>query len=240
MANHTEDAHDPDRRYTDQDIALVLQRAVEIEERSDSAASRGVTRRELMEIAQEVGLSPAVIDEAIVALDTGVRTPRRSLLGAPLSNKQVRGVQGHLEQDDLQRLIRLVEERLEATGTVTDALGMVRWTSIRTHKFGSTTQVSLSMQGDETQIQVVERFPAALRGVLHFLPTMWGTMIGGAVAASAGGISTATGVAIAAGVATLGVGIGRTVWQVLARRSAREVQSVATELALAAREMSDR
>jgi hypothetical protein len=30
------------------------------------------------------------------------------------------------------------------------------------------------------------------------------------------------------------------VWQVLARRSAREVQSVATELALAAREMSDR
>ncbi len=238
MSNHSEDPHDPDRRYTDQDIALVLQRAVEIEERSDSAASRGVTRRELLEIAQEVGLSPAVIDEAITALDTGVRTPRRSLLGAPLSNKQVRGVQGHLDQDDLQRLIRLVEERLEATGTVTDALGMVRWTSIRTHKFGSTTQVSLSVQEDETQIQVVERFPAALRGVLHFIPTMWGTIIGGGVAASSGG-GAVTGVAIAVGVAALGAGIGRTVWQALARRSAREVHSVATELALAAREMAD-
>jgi hypothetical protein len=242
VPNHSGNEQDSDRRFTDQEVALVLQRAAEIEERrSTSTAGRGLTLGELRDIAKEVGLSPDVIDEAVAAVRTGVRPRGGSLLGASLSNKVVRGVPGRLDEDGLQRLIRVVEDRVEETGTVSEALGTVRWTSVaRGHRFDRTMQVSLSATGaEETQIQVVQRYPSGLRAILHGLPTAWGAMIGGAIAASAA-VVPVVGIGIGLGGAALGLGIGRTVWQALARKSAREVERVAGELAEAAREMAEK
>lgn len=199
-----------------------------------------MTLGELREIAKKVGLSPDVIDEAVAAVGAGVRPRTGSLLGAPLSNKVMRGVRGRLEEEDLQRLIRVIEERVEETGTVTEALGTVRWTSFaRGHKFDRTMQVSLSATDEETQIQVVQRYPSGMRAILHGLPTAWGAMIGGAVAASVAVVPVA-GIALGVGGAALGFGIGRSVWHMLTRKSAREVERVASELAEAAREMAER
>jgi hypothetical protein len=172
MPGRPVDEHDADRRYADQEVALVLQRAAELEERrSDSTAARGLTLRELHEIAKEVGLSPDVIDEALAAIQAGARPRSGALLGAPLSSKLVRGVRGHLGEEALQRLLRVVEEHVEETGTVSEALGTVRWTTIaRGHKFDRTMQVSLSAKKEETQIQVVQRYPSGLRAILHFGP----------------------------------------------------------------------
>lgn len=227
-----------DRRFTDQEVALVLQRAAEIEERrATTSPTKGLSLAELREIAREVGLSPDVIDEAVGTLQAGGRTPRATALGAPLSSKVVRGVRGQLSEQALQGLIRLLEDRVEATGTVTEALGTVRWTSTgRGHKFDRTTQVSFHPEATETQIQVVQRYPEGLRFVLHLLPGLWGGMIGGTVAASAGGISTAAAVGLAAASVGLGVGIGRAIWTRLARKNAREVEQVADALAGAARD----
>ncbi|HSM16410.1 MAG TPA: hypothetical protein VK845_05350 [Gemmatimonadales bacterium] len=232
---------DSDRRFTDQEVALVLQRAAEIEERrATTAGGRGLTLGELRDIAREVGLSPEVIDEAVASVRGGVRLSTRSLLGAALSAKAARGVRGRLEEDDLQRLIGVIEDRVDAAGTVTEALGTVRWTSIgRGHKFDRTTQVSLTAADRETQIQVVQRYPSGFRAVLHGLPTAWGAMIGGAVAASVA-VAPLVGIGIGLGGAALGLGIGRSVWQMLARKSAREVERVAGELAEAAREMAEK
>jgi hypothetical protein len=226
-----------DRRFTDQEVAQVLQRATEIEERrATTSPATGLSLAELRDIAREVGLSPDVIDEAVGALQARGRTPGASVLGAPLSSKVVRGVPGQLSEQSLQGLIRLLEDRVEATGTVSEALGTVRWTSTgRGHKFDRTTQVSFHSKSDETQIQVVQRYPSGLRMVLHALPALWGGMIGGGVAASAGGISTATAMGIALASVGLGLGIGRSIWTGLARRNAREVERVAEELVSSAR-----
>lgn len=226
-----------DRRFTDQEVALVLQRAAEIEERRATAfPAKGLRLAELRDIAREVGLSPDVIDEAVGTLHVGSRPSAGTLLGAPLSTKVMRGVPGRLDQEAMQALVRLVEDRVEATGTVTEALGTVRWTSVgRGHKFDRTTQVSFVSKPDETQIQVVQRYPSGLRAVLQLVPGLWGAGIGFGVAAGAGGISTATGVGIVAAVAAVGTGLGRAIWTGLARRNAREVERVADELVAAAR-----
>ncbi len=64
---------------------------------------------------------------------------------------------------------------MEETGTVSEALGTVRWTTIaRSHKFDRTMQVSLSAKNEETQILVVQRYPSGLRAILHFGPGMGG------------------------------------------------------------------
>lgn len=231
-----------DRRFTDQEVALVLQRAAEIEERRtvSSAMPRGLTLRELHEIAREVGLSPDVIDQAVSTLQTGARPRSGFPLAAPLSSKQVRAVPGQLAEHELQRLIQVIESHVDATGTVTEALGTVRWTSVsRGHKFDRTLQVSLSSGQDETQVQVVQRYPAGLRAILHFLPGAWGAMIGAAVGASVGVVPIAA-IGATVGAAALGMGIGRSIWQTLARRSEREVERVATELVAAANELTER
>ena len=230
-----------DRRYTDQEVALVLQRAAEIEERgpSDTPAARGLTLGELHEIAREVGLSPAVIDEALTTLQTRRRAGGSSLLGAPLTRRVARGVPRHLGDEALRRLIRVTEDSTDATGTVTEALGTVRWTSIPSaHKFDRTTQISLSSNSDETQIQVVQRYPAGLRAILHFLPGSWGALIGGAVAASMGVTAIGT-IGVGVGAAAIGMGIGRSIWQLVARRSERQVEEIATALVTATGEITE-
>lgn len=232
---------DPTRRFTDQEVALVLQRAAEIEERrATTSPSRGLTVKELRDIARDVGLSPEVIDEAIRTVHVSGRAPARSLLGAPLSHKLVRGVPGVLSEASLQALVRLLEEQVEATGTVTEALGTVRWTSVgRGHKFDRTTQVSFSTDQGETQIQVVQRYPSSLPAILHLVPGLWGGALGGAVVASA-----ATGGAAALGIAVAsvlgGAAIGRAIWTLLSRRNAAQAQRLADDLAEAARELPAR
>jgi CO/xanthine dehydrogenase Mo-binding subunit len=106
------------------------------------------------------------------------------------------------------------------------------------HKFDRTTQISLSSSSDETQIQVVQRYPASLRAILHFLPGAWGAMIGAAVAASVGVTALGTvGVGVAA--AAIGMGIGRSIWQTVARRSERQVEEIATALVTATGDITE-
>lgn len=218
-----------DRRYTDQEVALVLAKASELEEgRALSPGSgRGLTLRELHEIAREVGLSPGTIDAAVTSLQV---RPGSSVLGAPYAHRVVRGIPGQLSETALQQLIQVVENQVEATGTVTEALGTVRWTSVgRGHKFDRMTQVSFSRAGQETQVQVVQRYPDILRFILHLLPGAWGGGIGLSVVGSAG-IAFLPGAAAAAGGAAIGLGIGRAIWNRIARKNTDQVEALATTL----------
>lgn len=219
-----------DRRYTDQEVALVLSRATELEERKAlvPAGSRGLTLRELQEIAKEVGLSPEVVAEAARGIQT---RPPQSVLGEPLSHRVVRAVPRRLGEAEMQRLMGLVEDQVEQTGTVTEALGTVRWTSVgRGHKLDSITQVAITATDQETQIQVVQRYPDAIRALLHFLPGAWGAGIGLGVVGGAA-FPVAASAAIVVGAGALGIGVGRAAWQMIARRSAAKVQQVAQTLA---------
>jgi hypothetical protein len=220
------------RRFTDQEVAQVLQRATELEDRRPTEAGpvRGLTLADLHEIGREVGLGPDAVDAAVRAIEADARPRVTAGLVAPLTAKLSWDVPGGLDRADLDRLIRLVEERVDLTGTVTEALGTVRWTTVpRGNKFERTLQVSLTAGEAETRIQVIGRHPASLRGLLHGLPAMWGAMIGGAVVASAAtGLLGAIGAMLVS--SGIGLGIGRVIWQAVARWNRRQVHRVATEL----------
>ena len=235
------DGGDSDHRFTDREIALLLQRAAEIEaQRTDAPPPQGMSLRQLREIATEVGISPEVFEEAVTAVQAGAKPARREILGAPLTYKAARGVDGQLDEAAMERLIRVLEEAMDQSGTVTDALGTVRWTSLTPDQhFDPTTQVSLVAKKDETQIMVVRRHPAIMRGFLHVLPGVWSAGLFAAIAS--GGFNAADRViAIGAAVfALIGVGIGHSIWQVIGERSVRKVQDVADRLAAAARDLAE-
>ena len=229
-----------DHRFTDREVALLLQRAAEIEaQRSDAPPVQGMSLRQLREIATEVGISPEVFEEAVTAVQAGAKPAGRDLLGAPLTYKAARGVEGRLDEAAMERLIRVLEEAMDQSGTVTDALGTVRWTSLTPdQRFDPTTQVSLVPKADETQILIVRRHPAMMRGFLHVLPPIWSGALVTAIAA--GNHAPDSILAIVFGVfALIGLGIGHSIWQAMGERSARKVQEVADTLATAARDLSD-
>lgn len=126
---------DGSRRFTDQEVALVLRRASELDEAGPSEASGGgLSLEDLRDIAREVGISPQAI----------------------------------------ARVVRIVDERADSAGSVTEALGSVRWTGSDRLR---STRVSITPAKGETVIEVVEKAEPRLRRIFYFVPAAWGVML---------------------------------------------------------------
>lgn len=221
-----------DRRYGDREVALILRRAAELEDREGGEVNaRGISLPELEQIARDVGLDVARIRRAAAELDHGRRLRGSSPLGPPPSRTAVRGVEHLIEGDALRAVVRAIDDHVDAPGTVTEALGSVRWT---TRDRWMTTQVAVAPGAAGTTIKVHERIDPRVRGLLHILPTFWGALAGVAISASAA-VAVLPGAAIVAGCALVGGATGRGIWEILSERSQRRVDELAGELAEHAR-----
>lgn len=224
---------DRSRRFTDREVSIVLRRAAEIEEREGGGGAGGLSLDDLRQIAHEVGISADAIERAVGSLD------RRSsigsaLAGAPLVRKAARAVPGELGDDAVARLVHVVDERAEQAGTVSEALGSVRW--ISSDRLRSTL-VSITREAGETRVQVVEKTPPRIRALFHGLPTAWGAMLAAPVVGALGlGAAGMVGV-IALGAVAGGV-VGRLAWTSVSAQSARRVERLSAALAREAEDMA--
>jgi hypothetical protein len=146
----------------------------------------------------------------------------------------VRGVEVPLVVDSLRAVVRAIDDYVDAPGTVTEALGTVRWTA---RDRWLTTQVAVAPDAVGTTIKVHERIDPRMRGLLHLLPTAWGAMAGIVVTAAAGG-AVLPGAAIVAGCALVGAATGRGIWEILSERSQRRVDQLASDLAADAQSLA--
>ncbi len=226
---------DPSRRFTDREVAIVLRRASEIDDAEGSGAVGGLTLDDLEEIAREVGISPTAIERAVSALDHG-REPGPGWAGAPLVRKAVHAVPGELTREAMAGLVRVVDERTDTTGTISEALGSVRWTSSDRLK---SSLVSLTVGSGETRIQVVEKAVPRVRRVFHLLPAAWAVMIAAPLIGGAGLGAAATAAAVA-GSLVAGAAVGRGAWTLVSGLSARRVERLGSALAVEARQATER
>lgn len=216
---------DGHRRFTDREVALVLQRATELDDTDAGPAGGGLSLDDLKEIAGEVGITPAAIDRAVATLDRG-RAIGPSLAGAPRVRKAVRAVATELDRDAIARVMAVVDDRTDSTGSITEALGSVRWTGQDRFK---STRVSVTPKDGETIIEVVEKAEPKMRRIFHLLPPAWALM-GVAPFAAAFASATMTVALTVLGVAA-GLGIGRGAWALVSAASERRVRELAEELA---------
>ena len=221
------------RRFTDREVAIVLRKASEIEESVGSGASGALSLDDLKEIAKEVGISPEAINEAVAGLDRG-RQVDPALWGAPLVRRAVHAVPGELNEEAIARLIQLVDDHIDTAGTVSEALGSIRWTS--SDRFKS-TRVSITPEGGETAIQVEEKASPRLRRIFQLMPAAWSVMIAAPMIAAldlpAAGLALGVGLSLGAGAA-----IGRAAWNLRSAQSGRRVERLAKRLAHEAYEAS--
>lgn len=214
------------RRFTDRDVALVLKRATEIEERDLPGPGGGISVEDLREIAAEVGIPRVALERALATLDqrTGVGS---WIAAAPLVQKSAYAVDGELSRDHIAHLMRIVDERAHGAGQITEALGSARWT--RNDRLKDTL-VSITPKDGETMLEVLEKSEPRLRRVFHAAPAIW-TLIFAGPFVGALGLSTAGSLAVTGLAVTAAVGIGRGLWGMVSAASARRVRRLADALA---------
>jgi hypothetical protein len=219
-----------ERRFSDKEVALVLRRAVELEEGSSSSdlpISRGLTLLELQEVAREAGINPSLVVRAAAELSDRPALEPFSLIGPSTAKKEIRVLPGEASREDMGELMRVVDAEVAAQGTVVEALGAVRWTS--NGRFLN-TQVSVEPTDDETLIRVEERYSDTVRGPLHGVPTAWGLIIGLAVGLDGLGLVLPIALVLAVVLGVVGWGIGDLVWRAVAFQSGKRVQRLADRL----------
>jgi hypothetical protein len=76
-----------ERRYTDEEVAAIFERATETEHAALPAAEgKGMTLAALQEIGREAGISPESISAAARSLDTAGRLTSRTFMGFPVGS----------------------------------------------------------------------------------------------------------------------------------------------------------
>lgn len=216
---------DSSRRYTDREVAVVLRRASEIDETEGPGGSGALSRKDLEQIAREVGISTASITRALAELDHR-REPGSWVTGAPRVHSAVRAVPRELGEDAMARLIRLVDERADGNGVISEALGSVRWTSTDTFR---STQVSITPGAGETTIRVVDKANPRLKRILHLVPAGWGLVGAASVVGTVGLAGVAAAGVFIAGTG-VGLGAGRLVWNLISSRRAGRMERLAADL----------
>jgi hypothetical protein len=229
-----------DRRYTEEELALILNRAAERQEGVQPSVPR-YTLAEIQEIAAGAGISPEhVTSVAATIRDARAQRPG-GVLGAPQSFRFEETIEGEVADDVVGELLDIARRELGVQGTVSEALGSVEWKG--RDAFG-TTFVSITRRGGRTIVGVMSARTdaAAATATLGGLGVLAASIAVGT--ALAGIVGIAGPIAAAAGIAAGGGGAwvsARAVWQRVARRWVARTDALGSALVAAAqRSLDDR
>jgi hypothetical protein len=124
---------DPDRRYTDEEVARILDVATGVEpgEGRALATGEGMTLAELQEIGREVGIPEARIADAATALDRPLpaTTTDRNFLGTRIGVGRTVYFDRRLTDREWERLVVELRETFDAKGKVQEQGSFRQWTN---------------------------------------------------------------------------------------------------------------
>jgi len=199
-----------EKRFDDEEVALILRRAMEPEGgRSDGT---GLTLGQLKEIAVEVGIDPARMEAAALAVQAEGRVGRAAH-GRVTARYDVL-VGGGLPPERRAQVIRVIRDVMGRQGVVSSELGALSWKA--RDEFGG-RYVTVTSEEGSTRIEALGNFRD-------------GAMVTGAVGGSLGLAATAialkaTGALAALGLATplvLAAGATLPAWLIYRRRFRKE------------------
>lgn len=114
-----------DTRFNDEEVSLILARALE----ADTGRSDGLTLSQLKGIASEVGIDPAQIESAALAVQANRMAASHGRIGARTSTRYEVEVEGEVDREDYADLLRVIRGALGRQGIVTEEFGGLQWTA---------------------------------------------------------------------------------------------------------------
>jgi hypothetical protein len=141
------------RRFSDREVALILNAAAELQEREGAGTSIGrLSIRDIEQIAAEVGMDAALVRRAVQAVDgrgSHARTDR--LRGGPQALVVERTVEGEMGPATAEAVPEAVRG---LTGEVGEASTVGRLFGWRGRLDGARTEVSVAPDGGRTRMRV--------------------------------------------------------------------------------------
>ncbi|HSG50229.1 MAG TPA: hypothetical protein VLA43_20550 [Longimicrobiales bacterium] len=205
-----------ERRFSEEEFALVLRRATELQARGPGQGpalerADGLTLDEMKAIASEVGISSEAVEEAALALRWAGGTP-----ADPLAVKFVlaASVPGRLSDEDRMRVLQAIRDGAMHYGEARETPTGVEWSSAK----GETTQLNVSVYTLEGRNEVrvaVDRTASAV--LTHLFPGLGSFFLVVATASSLE-LSVLGGAALVIGGLGAGLALARTIWHVNSRR----------------------
>lgn len=218
------------RRYTEEEFALILRKASEIQESpsggTGKAGEGGISLPEIQSIAKEAGIDPQAISRAAALLGAADWEEKTGLaagiFGGPGTYHLNFEVPGQLPPEEVGRLLELIRSTLAHQGEASEVLGGVEWKTVGEL---SAVNVNIAPRGESTSIQIVGDRSAA-GGVTFIFP-----MAGSAIAVGALGAiiepTTAAGiVGLVGGLLGGGFLFARTLWVTGGRKFHRRLTSL--------------
>jgi hypothetical protein len=222
-----------ERRYTEEELALILNRAAERQEGVQASAPR-YSLADIQEIAAGAGIAPDHVASVAMSLRDRSAPRERRFLGAPFSFRFDDTIAGELSDDVVAELLEIARRELGVQGQVVEALGTIEW---KGQDMGW-THVTVTRRGGQTQIGILSGRDEAVAasGAAGGLGTLFGSMT---LAITLGGpVGLARPVAALAGIALATTGSWlavRLAWHRYSRRSAERVSALGSALIEAAR-----
>ena len=186
------DAPVSNRRFNDEEVALIIKRAAELQQTEAIAdeSTNALTLTEVEQIAKEAGIDPSLIRRAALTLDRPGEVNRPSpWVGAPTRLVFERVVDGEVSSDEYEALIDIVRRTLGDNGLPSVLGRTLAWSSSmqgsRRRSHGRQVDVNIVSRGGVTTIRVEEE----LRNIA-------GALFGGLVGGGGGG---STGISVGIG-----------------------------------------
>jgi hypothetical protein len=213
---------DADRRFSDEEFALILRKASELQDRPATIEGMpgGISLDEIKAIAREVGIDPGAVDRVAAMMPHAESEGAISrLMGGPTKYRLEQTARGTVGEADVARLLDAVRRASGHHGKVEYGPQGFEWSTV-----GEVSQIFVTaVPGkDGTYVRVTaDRGPASfLTFFFNFLGWMVAAGITGAVVDPE---SAAVGAAIFSGGVLGGIAQGRIVW-------ARTTKSVRAKL----------
>jgi hypothetical protein len=221
--------------YTEEELALIINRAAQRHDGSDRPTKARYTLAEIQEIAAGAGIAPSDVAAVAAGLRENRERSAHRLLGAPWRFRSEDTIDGEVSDDVVGELIDLARRELGLQGRVNEALGTVEW--MARDSFGA-TYVTVTRRSGRTTIGVLSARTdaAALAGVLGVTGAVLGSLGLGIVFVATAGLMAP----LAAVVGTVGATGGswlstRLTWRRYARRYVERTAALSAALFSAAR-----
>lgn len=151
------------RRYTDQEVALVIKRAAELQAQAAQVSEderSGLSLTELEQIAREAGLDPGLVRRAATELDTRhTTTPRSRFLGAPSLLTLERTIDGEVPVSEYELIVEEIRRAFNDNGYVSTLGRSLAWSSMSQNGRGGNQKrvnVTITPRNGRTTIRVEE------------------------------------------------------------------------------------
>lgn len=181
-----------ERRFNDEEVALIIKRAAELQQTERVEPSTALTLSDVEQIAREAGIDPELIRRAALGLDRPAPEARPSVwFGSPTHLVFERVVEGEIPTDEFEPMVAEIRRSVGDNG-IPSVLGRtLSWTSSPGGRRGPSTR--------KVDVSVVSRDGLTTIRVEEQLQALAGGLFGGLVGGGGGGTTGAT-IAIGMGI----------------------------------------